>query len=94
MSFDWAEYLNLAGELCATPTSPSTDEAKYRSAISRAYYAAFGKAKNHLRNNDGDTAIPTGASAHKYVRRKFEFSTSRPVGGLDRALTNCASIET
>ena len=54
MTFDWAEYLNVAGELAAIPFRPSIAEAKQRSAISRAYYAAFGKARVHLRDIDGD----------------------------------------
>ncbi len=41
MSFDWKEYLNLAKEL-----AKSNDEARLRSAISRAYYSVFCKAKS------------------------------------------------
>src|SRR5438067_417291 len=42
MSFDWNEFLLVAQELSAVaPTSPPSDEARQRSAISRAYYAAF-----------------------------------------------------
>jgi uncharacterized protein (UPF0332 family) len=36
MSFDWREYLELAEEL-----SERSEEACWRSAISRAYYSAF-----------------------------------------------------
>ena len=52
MNFDWSEYLNLAQELAGRPTSLSNEEARLRSAISRAYYAAFCKARNHLRDNE------------------------------------------
>ena len=74
MTFDWAEYLNVAGELAAIPFRPSIAEAKQRSAISRAYYAAFGKARVHLRDIDGDGNIPRGPQAHEYVRLAFKAS--------------------
>lgn len=43
MLFDWGAYLQLADELSARP-----DEAAQRSAISRADYAALGKARELL----------------------------------------------
>lgn len=48
MSFDWQEYLNFAGELAGVAGCVSCEEAGQRSAISRAYYAAFCIAKNYL----------------------------------------------
>lgn len=72
MSFNWAQYLNVAGELAAIPFGPSNAEAKRRSAISRAYYAAFGTARTHLRDVDGDGNIPGGPQAHEYVRLAFK----------------------
>jgi len=51
MSFDWADYLTLAQELADQAASSQSTEAKLRSAISRAYYAAFCKESNHLRTN-------------------------------------------
>lgn len=77
MSFDWADYLKLADELCAKPFSSRNTEAKRRSAISRAYYAAFGRSREHLRRRDRDWNIPTGPEAHEYVRLKFERSPNR-----------------
>lgn len=46
MVFNWREYLELAHKL---KTIPSTchDEVRWRSAISRAYYAAFNIASNY-----------------------------------------------
>ena len=59
MAFDWTEFLTLAKEL-----SQRSDEAALRSAISRAYYAAFGKARAFLEaegvsfvSNAGDHAL-------------------------------------
>ncbi len=43
MSFDWSEYLRLAKDL-----AKKSGEAELRSAISRAYYAVFIKARNLL----------------------------------------------
>lgn len=71
MNFDWSEYLNLAQELAGQATSPSSQEAKLRSAISRAYYAAFCKARNHLRDKEGHV-IPSGGEAHQYVQNQFQ----------------------
>ena len=57
MSYDWQEYLVLAGKLEAQAAELGPDVACYRSAASRAYYAAYHRAL--------DLAIPT-----KYVRSR------------------------
>ena len=57
MPFAWREYLRLAGFLHAT-VGGFTEEAAWRSAVSRAYYAAFGHARNFARVHDN--FIPTG----------------------------------
>jgi uncharacterized protein (UPF0332 family) len=76
MSFEWADYLDLARELAGQPTAHSILEAKLRSAISRAYYAAFCKARNHLRDKQGFFIPPTG-EAHKIVWRRFRNSPDK-----------------
>jgi uncharacterized protein (UPF0332 family) len=73
MSFDWSEYLKVAKELAGTATAPANQEAKLRAAISRAYYAAFIKARNHLREKERHS-IPTTGDAHKYVSDLFDLS--------------------
>ena len=40
MPFDWQSYLDLAGAL-----TKGSDEARFRSAVSRAYYFAYHEAK-------------------------------------------------
>jgi uncharacterized protein (UPF0332 family) len=60
MKFNWAEYLELAKELAditstissdsETDSQPTISEAKLRSSISRAYYAAFCIDRNYLRD--------------------------------------------
>ncbi len=42
--FDWSDFLRIANELAAS----TTDEAAQRTAIGRAYYAAYGRAAEHL----------------------------------------------
>ena len=76
MSFDWSEYLILAQELAGQATRPSSQEAKLRSAISRAYYAAFCKARNHLRDKEHHR-IPSGGEAHQYVQNQFKDSPDK-----------------
>jgi hypothetical protein len=52
MPFDWREYLQLSGFLHGGVGS-FTEEAGWRSAVSRAYYAAFGHARNFARDREG-----------------------------------------
>jgi len=47
MPFDWKEYLVLARFLQSATASPFTAEAAARTAVSRAYYAAFGHAMQY-----------------------------------------------
>lgn len=73
MSFDWSEYLKLAQELASQTHGSSTQEARLRSAISRAYYAAFRKARNHLRDKEGRTERElTQGNTHQIVIDSFE----------------------
>lgn len=76
MSFDWTEYLYLAQDLAGQGVTAPTEEAKLRSAISRAYYAAFCKARNHLRDREG-RYIPQTGKAHRCVRDTFKSSHDR-----------------
>jgi hypothetical protein len=75
MSFDWAEYLSLAEGLCgaAVSGSPVGSEAQQRSSVSRAYYAAFILARNHLRDVDL-IPIPKTGQAHVLVAQTYEFA--------------------
>ena len=72
MSFDWSEYLALAQQLAGKANISATQESRLRSAISRAYYAAFIQARNFLRDREG-VVIPT-LSAHQFVIRQFSNS--------------------
>lgn len=61
--FDWTRFLVLAEELA----SRGQDEAALRSAVSRAYYAAFGKTRQLLRSEG--VALPANSHAHLLVWR-------------------------
>jgi uncharacterized protein (UPF0332 family) len=74
VSFDWSEYLDLARELAQQSSDPSLAEARLRAAISRAYYAAFCLARNHLRSRQPQLLFPTDAEIHRCVREQFQRS--------------------
>ena len=69
MAFDWAEFLVLAQEL-----AQRREEAALRSAISRAYYAAFGKAKAFLESEGVSFAADAGD--HAQVWETFRGSSN------------------
>ena len=55
MSFDWSRYFTLALDLdnqAKTATDPQIQEARWRSAISRAYYACWCLGRNKLKIQD------------------------------------------
>lgn len=73
MSFDWSEYLTLAQELASQSTGSSIQEARSRSAVSRAYYAAFRQARNYLRDREGKSHVElTQGNTHQNVIILFE----------------------
>ncbi len=98
MSFHWSEYLDLAQELTRESLASPLREAMFRTAISRAYYAAFGQARNRLVIIDGEE-IPRGANTHQHVINTFEDSNDsrrRTIGHLLhhlRSTRNAADYE-
>jgi uncharacterized protein (UPF0332 family) len=66
MSFNWSDYLTLAQELAGKATV-SSPEAKFRSAISRAYYGAYCSTRNYLIREGYE--FPKLGTAHKQVRK-------------------------
>lgn len=81
MTAIWVAYLLLAERLvnlAADPTiSPAEREAMLRSAISRAYYAAFILTHNYLRDQEGDKAISKLSQVHLYAADKFSGSKNQ-----------------
>ncbi len=82
MSFDWLQFLTFAQELPRTSLPSTLHEAMLRSSISRAYYAAFGLARDYLITQEG-RAVPRGTNIHWFVTTAFERSSdpSRQVIG-------------
>lgn len=71
MAFDWADFLSVSRHL----RSGTVDEAAYRSAISRAYYAAYGTARSKL-TAEGEYP-PEKGDAHVAVWRSFRDKADR-----------------
>ena len=71
MSFVWSDYLDLAKELLGSAAGSPIEEAKLRSAISRAYYAVFNEARNFLVANKPSVYIPDTGAAHEVVVDTF-----------------------
>ena len=71
MPFDWREYLDLARELAGLRGYGYSQEAAERTAVSRAYYAAFCWARNYAEKNLGFQ--PEGKSSdHTKLREHFQ----------------------
>lgn len=66
MAFDWQDYLTFAEEI-----KSRTDEASKRSAISRAYYCVFHKAKSYAISHLGYVYRPENPS-HSGMWIKFK----------------------
>lgn len=66
MLFDWNEYLELARHLCPPKKTflSVQDEAKYRSSVSRSYYAAFNAATD-LAMKKFKYVRPPGNASHQ-----------------------------
>jgi uncharacterized protein (UPF0332 family) len=65
VSFDWSSYLSLARELAVAP-----GEAARRSAVSRAYYTVFNKARLMLEREG--VVVATSGKAHEDVWNALE----------------------
>ena len=72
LPFDWHEYLSLAEQL-----APMTVESALRTAISRAYYAAFHKAQEIYRQDNPVAVSGLGGQSHTDVWLWFEKHNSR-----------------
>lgn len=81
MAFDWRDYLSLAQTLQSAPTSGVNPEAVLRSAVSRAYYAAFCHARNNARDRHGLVPRYSGDD-HSLVRRHFQARRAKGVGDV------------
>jgi uncharacterized protein (UPF0332 family) len=73
------DFLSLAKDLLTYPT-----EAAWRSAVSRAYYAAFHVARQLL--EDLSFTVPRGERAHAYLWLRLSNCGDLQVGGAGRGL--------
>jgi uncharacterized protein (UPF0332 family) len=92
MSYDWQKLLNMARELNQTPfvTITYDTETFQRTAINRAYYSSFIKARNLLRDIDG-LDVPTSADAHAFVVNEFKFDYEPSRSQIGRYLAKLKS---
>lgn len=65
--FAWPDYLVLAQHL-----AQRDDEASQRSAISRAYYAAFHVARRHVMQTHPEVILPRHGAVHDVVWTTLE----------------------
>ena len=65
--FAWSEYLTLAQHL-----AQQEDEASQRTAISRAYYAAFHVARRHVAHAHPEVMLPRHGAVHDVVWTTLE----------------------
>jgi len=70
MPFNWGDYLNLARFLQHHTDSSFTQEAAFRSLVSRAYYAAYNHALNHATTRYSFTRTYQ-ASDHRRLREHY-----------------------
>ena len=76
MSFPWSDYLTVAEALIQARNTFAPAEARYRAAISRAYYAAYGATRNYARAYEGYIPVPAGRD-HGLVAEHYLAGTSR-----------------
>jgi uncharacterized protein (UPF0332 family) len=67
----WSSYFDLAQELYGGAAGTPFEEAKLRSAISRAYYAVFNEGRVFLGQRVPNIRIPSDGAAHKVVADAF-----------------------
>jgi hypothetical protein len=78
MPFDWKDYLEIAHALRSQAGNGLPPEAALRSAVSRAYYAAFCHARNYAHERHG-LPLRYTADDHGLVKRHFQTRRARTV---------------
>lgn len=71
MTFVWREYLAVAEALTQTPLPGTSEAARCRSAVSRAYYVVYGEARTHAQDHEGLQLSTTG-DAHQQLRLHYQ----------------------
>jgi len=84
MPFDWQEYLDLAKNLGGLKSADYSQEAADRSAVSRAYYAAFCWARNYAEQHLDFERSGT-AEDHERLRKHLKkYGKPQIVSGLNK----------
>jgi len=89
MSFEWSAYADLAERLIEVRDDFDNDEACARTAISRCYYAAFGKAREDL---EARGLMPSTANVHKGVKLAYDRGADKREKYIGRLLGGCEII--
>ena len=66
--FEWKAFLDLARSLSTDPDN----ESALRTAVSRAYYASFHRAKSHLARIDPHLHLPDHGASHDLVPKHLK----------------------
>lgn len=91
-AFTWKDYLEIARKLQASQFD-NLSEAALRSAVSRAYYAAFHHAQDWLTNQPGQHFFSDDAKAHdeviNYLKKSRYVTVSDQLLALKKARRKC-----
>ena len=84
MSFVWEDYLTVAEALVQQRGILAPEDACCRAATSRAYYAAYGAARNHARDVEGLRLAQTGDDHQRVLRhyRRADDPLHQEIGEL------------
>ncbi len=69
--FKWSHFLNFSEEIFCFQCNSENEEAKYRTIVSRAYYAAFHSSSIYLLENYGIETNVKGEGSHDRVIREL-----------------------
>ncbi len=81
MPFNWKEYLKLAQFLQGCSEDSFTQEAAFRCAVSRAYFAAFCHARNFARDKQ-HYEVSDDLGDHGRLKRHFVNTGKRPIATI------------
>jgi len=84
MSFDWLSYLELARELARQGNASHLREAANRSAVSRAYYAAFCFCRNYAEQHLGFQRSSLAAEHAQLRKHLSRHNHGRVASNLNR----------
>ena len=85
MSFEWKHFLDLAQDLVhghGGGTEGGPGEAALRTAVSRAYYAAYHAVREYVTATGG--GVPPREDSHKWVWNQLDSKRRRQEGRLKR----------